>query len=298
MKTQVLKPGLLVALHTTVKGGVSYRRIEVEAEHRDEAGALVAKWETERTVPDPEEYERGIIARGAARSAIARVCCASSFGLLCPIANEADLQAGIEAARKIAEDFNATATGSRLEVFCIAGRIAVDDVEAARAIAAEVRELIESMREGIKAADPEAIREAANKARNLGAMLTPEVAGQVSAAIIEARTAARAIVKRVSKAGERAADVVRELSTRALDSARFAFLDLDEGASTGSEAPAARGLDLVSTERPEDSPEAYARAVLDLEEQGLSTSDAQAAVDATITKRNTAPASLPFELEA
>lgn len=76
-------------------------------------------------------------------------------------------------------------------------------------------------------------------------MLSADVAGQVSAAIMQAREAARAIVRRVEKAGERAADVVAELQIGKIDAARFAFLDVDAiEAEIQNEAPAARGIDL------------------------------------------------------
>lgn len=249
MKTSVLKPGYLVSLKTSIRGGVSYKRLDLESEHTDESGARVAKWETTREVPDPEEFERATVARNAARSCVARVCCPSSFGLLCPSTNEGELFEAIDAARKIAREHNANAIRTQVEVFVLVGMVASNDAEAARAIGAEIRDLLESMRRGIAAADPEAIREAANKARALDGMLSADVAGQVSAAIEEARKAARDIVRRVEKAGERAADVVAELSTRRIDSARFSFLDLDEAEpstdeSTTPTAPARGGIDI------------------------------------------------------
>ena len=243
MKTSVLKPGYLVSLKTTIRGGVNYKRIDIEAAHYDETGAKVEKWETAKEIPDPEEFEQATIARGKARSVITAVCCASSFGLLCPLANEGALFDAIEEARRIADAHNSQSTRTHVDVYAIVGQVAQNDVQAARAIGAEVRELLDAMNAGIKAADPAAIREAANKAKNLGGMLSAEVAGKVSAAIVEAREAARAIVKRVEKSGETAAAVVAECSTRRIDSARFSFLDLDDSAEVETQAPAARGLD-------------------------------------------------------
>lgn len=244
MKTSVLKPGLLVSLSVRVRGGVLYQRKDLEAEHVDESGAKVARWETLRNIPDPEEFDRATQARSKARGLVVGVCCPSLFGLLCPNDREKDLAAAVEEARAVAQGHNAAAMRSQIEVFVLVGRIAQDDAEAARAIGAEMRELLEDMRAGIKAADPEAIREAANKARALGGMLKPEVEGKVSEAIAEARLAARELVKRVAKAGERAADVVAVCSVRAIEAARFSFLDLDGAQPVTSEAPTARGLDL------------------------------------------------------
>lgn len=243
MKASVLKPGLLVALRTTVRGGVDYRRITVEADHDDGAGARLARWETTRYIPNPEEYERANAARGKARALIAAACCPSAFGLLCPSADEGELQEAIAAARRVAEVHNDGAELTRVEVYVLVGRVAQDDAEAVRAISAEMRDLLEAMQAGIKAADPQAIRDAASKARAMGGMLSEDVLGKVKGAIAEARTAAREIAKRVARSGEDAAKVVAELSFKAIDAARFSFLDLDEATVT-REAPAAPALDV------------------------------------------------------
>lgn len=246
----VLKPGLLVSLKTSLRGGVTYARRDIEADHTTEEGARRAAWETVREIPDPEEFERATQARSKARVAVSRACCASSFGLLCPQARKAELQAGIEEARAIAREHNLGASRSYVDVFVIVGRVAQDDAEAARAISSELRELMQAMKDGIAAADPEAIREAATRARNLGAMLTPDVAGKVSEAITEARKAARELTARVGKAGEQAAAVVAELQVSKIEAARFAFLDMDEGAAPEAEPAPARALDLAPEAEP------------------------------------------------
>lgn len=245
MKTSVLKPGFLVCLRTTLRGGVQYRRVDVETEHQTEQGALRAKWETTKEITDPDDFKAGTEARTLARSAVGSICAYSpNFGFMAPIDKEAELSQAIIKAREIAAAYNAKATTNQLTVSVICGRIAQDDAEAARAIAAEIRELMDQMQAAIKAADPAAIREAANKARGLDSMLSPDVARKVSDAIVQARSAARDIVRRVEKAGERAADVVAELQTSRIEAARFAVLDLDEGATVESVAPAGRGIDI------------------------------------------------------
>lgn len=244
MKTATLRPGLLVALGTRIKGAVNYERREIEPEHDDGEGGREARWETYRHILDAQEFEDAVKVRSKARSLITGACVGSSFGLLCTTENEGALMAAIEEARALTDAFNARASSARVEVYALIGRIAADEVEAARAIGAEVRELLDAMQAGIRAADPEAIREAANKARELGQMLTADVAGKVSEAIQQARGAAREIVRRVEKSGETAAKVVADLSMRKIEEARFAFLDMDEGKAEPI-APGARGgLDL------------------------------------------------------
>jgi hypothetical protein len=155
----------------------------------------------------------------------------------------------------LADDFNATSATCHVSVYAIAGRIADDDVEAARAISSEIRDLLSAMQSGIAAADPEAIRDAANRARSIGAMLSGDAADAVSSAIDQARAAAREITRRVEKSGERAADVIAELRTEAIASARFAFLDLDEEKEVEDAPVAARAVEFAP---PDESPEVAA----------------------------------------
>ena len=267
LQFSIIRPGFLVSLKTTVRGGVSYSRRDIAAPVATDGApaaaadpaAEVSAWETVRAIADAAEHRRAIETRGRCRTLIVRHCAQSSFGLLCPEANEPALSAAIREAQNLADEFNRGARFSRVEVFTLAGRIADNDVQAARAISSEVRELVAAMESGIKAADPAAIREAADKARNLAGMLDPDVGAKVSDAIKAARTAAREIVKRAGKAGETAADVVASLQLESLQRARFAVLDF-EAAATDAEAAApaaavdARALDLMPETAPDAAP--------------------------------------------
>lgn len=244
MKTTTLRPGLLVSLKTSVTGGVAYKRIDLDPEHPVADGAVESRWETTKVVEDAREFEAASKLRGKCRSLVASVCAASDFGLLCPSDRQKDLDAAIIEARKLADAFNADAVRSTVNIYIVCGRIAQDDEEAIRAINGEVRELLEAMESGIKAADVEAIRAAANSARQLGQMLTESAGEKVGKAIEQARSAAREIVKRVEKDGEAAATVVAELKLDAIDSARFAFLDLDGAKHVESLAPVAPVVEL------------------------------------------------------
>lgn len=256
MRTTLIRPGLLVALKTTLTGGVSYEKRTIE--EGTDGAASVATWQTTRVIADKAEHEAATVARGKARTAVSRVCCLTSFGLLCPEAEEEKLSAALDEAQRIAEDHNRGAKFTRVEVLAITGRVADSDERAARAIGSEVRELIAAMEAGIRRADPEAIREAANKARALSGMLSADVRGSVSAAIQEARGIAREIVRRVEKSGETAAEVVEGLQLKALQAARFAVLDLEPAAEAQApDAPTGRALDLEPEEggaEPGDAP--------------------------------------------
>lgn len=248
MKTSTIKPGVLVSLKTTLSGGVQYKRVDLEPDHGTASGGRLARWETVREIDDAAEHERAVEARSLARAAIIKHCCQSSFGLLCPNEKELDLAQGIADAQRIAQTFNDSSRTVTIDVYTLVGRVASDDVEAARAIGAEVRGLLEAMQEGISKADAEAIRESANKARMIAGMLSDTVQSKVKDAIGEARQAARDIVKRIEKAGESAAVVVAECVTEKLAAARFAVLDLEQAQPVESMPVDGRAVDLNFTQ--------------------------------------------------
>jgi hypothetical protein len=254
--TKTLRPGLLVSLKSSVTGGVKYDRKDLAtptAIPGVSATAEIDRWETTKVIDDPAEFEAATKVRGKCRTVISAVCALSDFGLLCPASKEFDLLRAIEEAKGYADVHNRTAKRSFVSVYVITGRIAADDAEAARAVASEVRGLVESMENGIKAADPEAIRKAANAARNLGAMLTDEAGAKVNAAIESARAAARAIVKRVQKDGEVAAKVIAECDMAALNAARAAFLDLDDAKPVETAPVAVAPVDFMPMSFPDDA---------------------------------------------
>lgn len=227
MRTTTLKPGLLVSLKTRIIGGVEYQRADLTPPTDAPQGADAKRWETTRIVEDPDAWESARATRSKAQSLIRGACIKSDFGLLCPVSLEAKLKDKIDEAQALAEKFNDGPQQIRVEVYVVSGRVADSDEQAARAIASEIRGLLDGMNQGIAEADPEAIRQAANRARNLGAMLDEESAGRVKKAIVEAREVAKAIVKRVKGGGEVAEKVIAEFKLEALQAARFAFLDMD-----------------------------------------------------------------------
>lgn len=225
-RVQTIKPGLLVSLKTYVRGGVHYERRDLDA-HTEGEATVVSRWETTRTIQDQAEYERANELRRRAQAIIRRVCVATTFGLLCPEDREALLDGAVAEARDLVRAFNQDARICRVDVGVLRGRIARDDEEAASAIAGEARELLEQMERGIVSADVATIREAAQKAKQLGAVLTEGQAEKIGKAVEIARKAAREIVKRVEKGKESLDVVLGDLNTTPIESARFAFLDLE-----------------------------------------------------------------------
>jgi len=222
----VIRPGLLVSLKSTVSGGVSYQRVDLVTGEKLDSGAEVSEWKTTRVIDDVAEYDAATKCRSNARSLVNKVCSATSFGLLCPEDQEGALDVAVNAAHQLVDNFNKTAKTVRVGVYVIKGRVASNDAEAARAITQEIAELTIAMDVGIKNFDPKAIREAADRAREMSSMLSDEKQTKINAAIEQARKAARTIVKRIEKEGEDRSLVMMDIQRGQIESARIAFLDM------------------------------------------------------------------------
>lgn len=257
-----LRPGLLVALNTSVSGNVRYTRVDLGNETTAD-GARVAKWETERTIIDPVEYEAATRVRTQAGAIIRRVCVQSAFGLLCPEDREAELNAAFVEADQVARDFNKTANITRVRVHHFAGRVAADNVQAVKAINAEVRDLLAEVQTGLSNLDAKAVREAAKRVRSLGGMLSPEAQARIQLAIDVARTAATRIVA----AGSNAAMEIDRATIARVEESRTAFLDLDDVAEVAAPSQDGRAVDFVEaspTVAPVAAPSAAAVPQLDM----------------------------------
>jgi hypothetical protein len=232
MKHSTIRPGLLVSLKTSINGGIKYSKTVIDRKTRNEDGSETETWETERVTEDADEYARMQKARTLAAGTIRRVAKTTAFGLLAPEADSDLLDAAIVKAREITSAANAAAQYSRLSVYVLVGKVASDDVEAQRAINSELRDLMALMERGISEVDVKKIRDAADKAREIGAMLSPEAAGRVQVAV----DAAREVAKRIVKAGQNAAQEIDKSTLRRIAEMRFSFLDTEEAQDVGQVA--------------------------------------------------------------
>lgn len=233
---RVIRPGLMVHLSVGVEGGREYKT--EDKREVAEGNTAHASWRSERTVYDIEEFQKAEKVRTECRAIILRTCKQTDLCLICPAGQENDLYAAIREARTMASNFNENAVHSRVRIKCMIGRIASDEAESARAVAAEMADLVSRMESGIMAGDVEGIRDAAERARKLGAMLDESQQGKVNEAIKAARAAATAITRRVRKLGEDAETVVNDVmgKSAAVTTARFAFMDMEEKIAEAQDA--------------------------------------------------------------
>ena len=240
LQCSTLRPGLLVSLKTSIRGNVKWDRRDIEREYVASNGARVAKWETERTIADPEEFKRAQEVRAQAGGFVRSVCARSTFGLLCPETAADKLEAAITDARALADEFNTNAKLTRVNIYIIAGRIEPNDIEATRAINGEVRDLLADMERGLSNLDVRTVRAAAARAKSIGRMLSPDAAARIQTAVDAARASARRIVG----AGEQVAQEIDQATIKRIAEQRVAFLDLEEPKELAAPTVEARALDL------------------------------------------------------
>lgn len=244
IQTSTLRPGLLVSMKTSVVGNIRYDKEVITPAHETEQGHQEATWQTTRIIADPEEHDNAKKARSKAATLVRGVCAQSAFGLLCPESDADRLADAIAKAREIVNGFNEVALLTRISIYVITGRIAPDDVEAIKAINSEIKDLMTAMEAGIQNLDVKAVREAASRAKEVGAMLSADAQARVQIAVEAAREAAKKIVK----AGETAAIEVDRTTIRKIAEMRTAFLDFDDAKEVASPTVEQRALDLVPQE--------------------------------------------------
>lgn len=223
MQIRTLRPGILVSAKSSVRGGIKYRKVELESER--EAGAEITRWETTKIVYDPDEHKAATKVAGRGRYLVARVCAESRHGLLCPEDRVDELEAAIREAQELCANFNASAVHTRVEVNVVCGRIVADDILATQALFRETEEFLAGMQQGLAELDVDKVRELCKKALDVGQMLAPEANDTVAVAVNSARAACRRIVK----AGEQAAVEIDQVTIDILGTARNAFLDFEMG---------------------------------------------------------------------
>jgi hypothetical protein len=244
LRTTTIRPGIMVVLRTNIIGNVKYSKTVIEPDTETEGGGQKAKWETERFITNAAELKEATQVRSKVRNTIANLCAQTSFGLLCPEDKEDKLDAAYNESLALVEAFNDRAETTKITFYMVPGKVAADDVRAVRAINSEVRELMETMEKGLQNLNPKMVRDAADRARSLGAMLSPEMSERVAGALKVARKAASDIVKAAEVGGAE----IDLASIRKIADARTSFLDLDDAKEVAAPVHEARALDLAPVE--------------------------------------------------
>jgi hypothetical protein len=241
MERMTLRPGLLVHVSTSIKGNVKYSVTDLG---KDSDGVSEdSRWQTDRHIADKAELEAATKARSKARSLISSVCAQSPHFLLCLESRADELDKAEAEARAVVAEFNRSAKLTQIVLSVFVGVVAPDDARAIRMVNQEMANLMQAMQEGMKNLDVKKIRDAADTARSVGQMLTPEMQAKIEDAIQLARKTAR----EMKKASEVGAVEIDRRAIAKIENARTAFLDLEDASAIGEVEHAGRAVELDPT---------------------------------------------------
>ena len=232
---RVLRPGILVSLKSKARGNTRYHKRDLEYAHLTENGTQVSRWDTTKTVYDPDEQKEASRVVSSASYLIRKLCIESEHGLLCPVERADELNEAIAEAREMVASFNATSRYTTVEVNVICGQVVADDMNTTRAIFSETEQFMEAMQRGLEELDVKKVRYLMKKAKDVGQMLAPDTSQTVAIAV----NAASAACKKIVKAGNQAAIAIDQNAIDTIGLARNSFLDFDfDGTDVQVEAPA------------------------------------------------------------
>lgn len=253
---RTIRPGILVSLKTHKSGNTKYRKRDIAPATITESGTLVSKWETDKTVFDPDEQRQAEKVVSTASYLIRKLCVKSDHGLLCLDSRAEELDEAIAEGRAMVDEFNARARYTRVEVNVICGRVVADDVQATRAIFSETEKFLSEMQAGLAELDVKKVRATMRKAKDVGQMLAPDANATIRAAVSVASEACKKIVK----AGNQVAIEIDQAAIDTIGQARSAFLDFDfDPEAPEVEAPqiiAPRAIDFGGDMQPYELPTA------------------------------------------
>ena len=161
-RMRTVRPGLFVQISTSIKGNVTYQRVDVVSGEKLPDGSEKSEWNTKKLVEDPVELDKATKIRGQARSLIEKLCTKTTIGLWCAPEQKNALNAARDAAEAMVAEFNRTARNTKLWISVIPTKMEADDTRALRDITREISRLVQQMDAGVKEFDAEKIREAAD----------------------------------------------------------------------------------------------------------------------------------------
>lgn len=248
-----VRPGLLVSMRTSIKGGVSYRREDLVDEIEGEGTRT--EWKTEKKVENADEYTRARRLRARVVTLIGGACVKTAFTYICPLENEALLDERIAEAQAACDAFNEEAVHSQVTFDLMRGRYMEDTKETVQAVRREIHELLEELNSALKAGEVQSIRDVAARATQMGRLLEEgtEARSALERAVKESRRVAGQLVKRIKEGADAVAEVLAGANVSLIATARHTF-DEDETGEIVDDAP---GMPAVALEQFEDLGQDY-----------------------------------------
>jgi len=225
-KIEDLKNCFLVVFKCGVHGGLSYRHSDGKTERQGKRED--SEWKTQKTVNDKEERNKGVSLAGRVKRAVERLGRANELGTIVPVDREAELEEMIEKCKRDVREFNATSTYTNLRFRALKFAISGENEVALGDMLSELRELLDALRDAVKAADVKGIRDVAKQLKGFDAVLPEDAADYLQRAVADAKKQAGLARKSLEERGMQLEDVQREMNASTVDFARFAVMQPGE----------------------------------------------------------------------
>lgn len=248
----LIKDSILVTARISLQGGVQYRHRNFRTlDVQDGTTREVREWETIRETSNPNELKDGHRLRTAISRSLERLGTRTEIGIVIPQDNERYLLEWHESALSDAADFNLTAAWSKLSVTYATFVVQSGNERAAGVIAAELRELLDKLRQAADTLDTGKMREVVKRMEGFRDIVVPDVRERLSRVIEETRDSALNIVAVLKETAGDVEAARREVSLVGIDLARFAIdeispeevMEFDEDLAAASGGIIERGAD-------------------------------------------------------
>jgi hypothetical protein len=227
-----MEPSRFAAINLKVHSPNHRREIDRQKREREDFGVetVTIKVVSEHTIVNPKEHEEAKKLIGSLSSKLRKYGTRIQDGVIAiPLKLETDWDEERTEAKREAARFNKQSTHHKVVVNAIKLQAMVGEEELmAKKLAYEVQQIMRDMKASLDSMDVDKIREAATEAKYKALSLAPGMQrGALEAAVREARSAARKIVKETKEVAGDIERVKRQLETSAVESARLMFLDFD-----------------------------------------------------------------------
>lgn len=261
-----LKPAILVVYKISRYGGMTYQRKDLGKEFDGQKEE--SEWNTRRILYNVDAYSEGRRLRLQCQQMLqghiprelrekmslpinvrGNVCVSTPFGLVCPLAREGRLDAIIQLIESEIKDFNKRWSGvpntPYLSSFIMKVDFSGSADEATQAVANQISDLLDRLKEAMKNSEVKTIRDVLKEARGIADILPRDKGEAVEKALKDAKNRAMEIVKIARKNEGNLSKALTKLDTSSVDLARFAFeADFDK-----EKAPSKKEINSVNNLR-------------------------------------------------
>jgi len=230
-----LKPSFIIVGDVAVRGGVQYT--VNNPDEWEEGSEHHKRWETHRTIFDPEEYNSGRATKARLQRQLNEVCTRSAIGLICPYEFEDRYREIVESIKSEIKDWNDIAKTCKLSFYPVEFEIEGANQKVAEALMRQLIELMEDLREALNKGDFKEVRNLLRNKKGFSEILPDDLGQDLREALESAREQAKELAKQARENADQFELVQRAVDTSKVSLARLAFVEYADEVTEVIETP-------------------------------------------------------------